>query len=57
MIKPIKSLEREGDDFPYYSGVPITIAGKKWLFIVAMAAAGFALLVAKISWPGGSWGH
>jgi uncharacterized protein len=57
MTTPIKWLERKGDDFPYYSDVPATITGGKWLFVVTLAAAGFALLVAKIAWPGGTWGQ
>ncbi|RDV02449.1 CPBP family intramembrane metalloprotease [Sphingorhabdus pulchriflava] len=57
MSDRIPVFERGDDDFPYYNGLPITISGVKWLFVIAMAAAGFALLTAKIAWPGGTWGQ
>lgn len=57
MTNPISWLERDNDDFPYYTGDPLVISGSKWLFVVAMAAAGFALLAANIAWPGGTWGQ
>jgi uncharacterized protein len=50
-------FERGTDDFPFYNGLPVTISGIKWLFVIAMAAVGFSFIAAGIKWPGGTWGQ
>jgi membrane protease YdiL (CAAX protease family) len=46
-------LEDPATDFPFYAGTPVGLSGGRWLFVMAAVAAGFALLVAPIAWPGG----
>lgn len=38
-------LERPGDDFPYYRGVPVTISAPQWWLVMLGVAAGFAALI------------
>lgn len=38
-------LERQGDDFPYYQGLPVAISGGQWMLILAAVVIGFAILV------------
>lgn len=48
--------EENGRDFPFYNGVPTTLTSGRWLVLLVLVAAAFALLVAPISWPGGELG-
>ncbi len=47
------SLEDPTSDFPFYNGVPTSISNRQWLFVVAMVAIGFSILVLPIPWPNG----
>jgi hypothetical protein len=49
-------LEDPGRDFPFYDGVPVPLSAGQWLFVMAAVAAGFAVLVLPIPWPGGAVG-
>jgi membrane protease YdiL (CAAX protease family) len=48
-------LEYPATDFPFYNGVPVSISGRQWLFIMAMVVAGFLLLASPIDWPDGAF--
>ncbi|TXH92088.1 MAG: CPBP family intramembrane metalloprotease [Pseudomonas sp.] len=48
-------LEDPGTDFPFYNGVPVSISGKQWLFVVAMVVVGFLVLALPIPWPKGTF--
>jgi len=48
-------LEDPGTDFPFYNGVPVSISGRQWLFVMAMVVAGFLLLASPIDWPDGAF--
>ena len=48
-------LEDAGSDFPFYNGVPVAITGAQWLLVMVAVAAGFAMLMLPIRWPGGAW--
>lgn len=48
-------LEDPATDFPFYNGVPVSISGKQWLFVMAMVVAGFLLLASPIDWPDGAF--
>jgi uncharacterized protein len=48
--------EDPGRDFPFYQGNPVALTGLHWLFLLAMVAIAFILLIAPISWPGGELG-
>lgn len=52
----VERMEDPGRDFPFYDGVPVSLSGGQWLFVLAAVAAGFALLVLPIPWPGGPVG-
>lgn len=41
-------LERNGDDFPFYRGQPVTLTTMQWLIILASVATGFACLIMPI---------
>ena len=45
-------LEDPAGDFPFYNGLPASISGRQWLFVMAMVVLGFLLLVLPIPWPG-----
>jgi len=45
-------LEDPASDFPFYNGLPTSISGRQWLFVMAMVVLGFLLLVLPIPWPG-----
>lgn len=47
-------LEDPVGEFPYYNGVPVSISGPQWLFVLAAVAAAFLVLVLPIAWPGGA---
>ena len=49
-------LEDPDRDFPFYAGAPVALSGAQWLFVMAAVAAGFAVLVAPVSWPAGPLG-
>ncbi len=49
-------LEDPAGDFPFYNGAPTSLSAGQWLFVMAAVAAGFAVLVAPITWPGGPLG-
>ncbi|OQW69429.1 MAG: hypothetical protein BVN35_19055 [Proteobacteria bacterium ST_bin11] len=46
-------MEDPTSDFPFYNGVPTSISNRQWLFVVAMVAIGFSILVLPIPWPNG----
>ena len=48
-------LEDPGTDFPFYNGVPVSISGRQWLFVMAMVVAGFLVLASPIDWPDGAF--
>jgi membrane protease YdiL (CAAX protease family) len=48
-------LEDPASDFPFYNGVPASISGGQWLFVMAMVVAGFLLLASPIDWPEGAF--
>lgn len=48
-------LEDPATDFPFYSGVPVSISGRQWLFVMAMVVAGFLVLASPIDWPDGAF--
>lgn len=48
-------LEDPATDFPFYNGVPVSISGRQWLFVMAMVVAGFLLLASPIDWPDGAF--
>lgn len=48
-------LEDPASDFPFYNGVPVSISGRQWLFVMAMVVAGFLLLDSPIDWPTGAF--
>lgn len=48
-------LEDPASDFPFYNGVPASISGRQWLFVVAMVVVGFLVLVMPIPWPKGTF--
>jgi uncharacterized protein len=48
--------EDPGHDFPFYNGVPVALNGVRWLVLLSLLAAAFALLIAPISWPDGQLG-
>jgi hypothetical protein len=48
-------LEDPAVDFPFYNGVPTSISNRQWLFVVAMVAIGFSILVLPIPWPSGTF--
>jgi len=37
-------LESDGDDFPYYNGVPVGLSGIQWILVLLGVAAGFYVL-------------
>jgi hypothetical protein len=49
-------LEDPVGDFPFYNGVPKTLSGGQWLWLMAAVAAGYLVLVLPIPWPGGPFG-
>ncbi|MBX7215259.1 MAG: CPBP family intramembrane metalloprotease [Thermoflexales bacterium] len=49
-------LEDRVRDFPFYNGVPVSISGSQWLFVMAAVVVGFLVLVLPIPWPGGPLG-
>lgn len=49
-------LEDPAGDFAFYNGQPVPLSGWQWLFVMAAVAAGFAVLVWPIVWPGGPLG-
>lgn len=38
-------LERKNDDFPYYRGLPVSLAGWQWLAIILSVFIGFAFIL------------
>jgi hypothetical protein len=48
-------LEDPATDFPFYNGVPVSISGRQWLFVMAMVVAGFLVLASPIDWPDGAF--
>ena len=48
--------ENPGRDFPFYNGQPISLTGGQWLLLLGLVAGSFALLIAPIAWPGGTFG-
>ncbi|TXH92188.1 MAG: CPBP family intramembrane metalloprotease [Pseudomonas sp.] len=48
-------LEDRSTDFPFYNGVPVSISGRQWLFVMAAVVAGFLLLASPIDWPDGAF--
>jgi membrane protease YdiL (CAAX protease family) len=60
IISPIRNEERftrledPATDFPFYNGVPVSISGRQWLFVMAMVVAGFLVLASPIDWPDGA---
>jgi uncharacterized protein len=55
-VSSIKLSEDPGRDFPFYQGSPVALTSLQWLFLLALVAIAFVLLVAPISWPGGELG-
>lgn len=49
-------LEDPGTDFPFYKGEPVPLSGGQWLLLMVAVAAGFAMLVLPVAWPGGAFG-
>lgn len=49
-------LEDPVGDFPFYDGVPVSLSGSQWLFVMAAVVVGFLVLVLPIPWPGGPLG-
>lgn len=52
----MKFPEDRDRDFPFYQGTPVALTVSHWLFLVALVAIAFALLIAPIEWPGGQIG-
>lgn len=51
-------LEDPAGDFPFYNGAPTYISTGQWLFVMAMAVAGFLMMALPVSWwPGGRFGQ
>ena len=48
-------LEDPASDFPFYNGVPVSISGRQWLFVMAAVVAGYLLLASPIDWPDGAF--
>lgn len=48
-------LEEPATDFPFYNGVPASIYGRQWLFVMVMVVAGFLVLASPIDWPDGAF--
>jgi uncharacterized protein len=49
-------LEDGVGDFPFYNGIPVSVSGAQWAFVMAAVVVGFLVLVLPIPWPGGPLG-
>ena len=49
-------LEGPVGDFPFYDGVPVSLSGARWLFVMAAVVVAFVVLVAPLPWPEGPLG-
>jgi membrane protease YdiL (CAAX protease family) len=52
----LRRLEDAAGDFPFYSGAPVSISTRQWLFVMAAVVAAFLVLVLPIPWPRGPVG-
>ncbi len=41
-------VEHPGNDFPYYNGIPVSISGLRWWFVMVAVALGLAIVIAPI---------
>jgi uncharacterized protein len=47
-------LEDPNTDFPYYNGLPTSISGRQWLFVIVSVVVAFLALALPINWPNGT---